>query len=114
MGPVGRPLLRLETDEGLPGHLQKPEVGQLGGVGGIPTVEDVGVLEGQLDEVLVQLCGPASGSPGEGVVLVELVEQVNPPHVPFVAADDCRALHSYLFVVYSALSSCLPPLNNFF
>ena len=51
MGPVGRLLLRLETDEGLPGHLQKPEVGQLGGVGGIPTVEDVDVLEGQLDEV---------------------------------------------------------------
>ena len=82
MGPVGRALLRLEVDEGLPGHLQKLEVGQLCGVGGIPTVEDVGVLEGQLDEVLVQLCGPASVSPGEGVVLKELVEQVDPPPPP--------------------------------
>ena len=114
MGPIERPLLRLEIYEDLPGHLQNPEVGQLGGVGGIPTVEDVGVLEGQLDEVLVQLCGPASGSPGEGVALDELVEQVNSPHVPVVVTDDCRALHSYLIVVYSALSWCLLPLDNFF
>ena len=62
----------------------------------------------------MQLCGPASGSPGEGVVLDELVEQVDPLHVPVIVADDCRALHSYLFVVYSALSSCLLPLDNFF
>ena len=34
--------------------------------------------------------------------------------MPVIVADDCRALHSYLLVVYSALSSCLLPLDNLF
>ena len=58
-------------------------------------------MEGQLEEVLIELRRPALASSGEGVVLDELIEQINSPHMTVVVPDDRRALDLYLLVVDS-------------
>ena len=67
-------------------------------------------MEGQLEEVLIQLRRPALASSGEGVILDELIKKINSPIMPVVVPDDRRALNLYLLVVDSPMLSFLPPL----
>ena len=80
-----RPLLVVEFDEGIP---HKLEVRQLPFGLPIRTVQDVSVLDGQLEEIFYQLVGPPTSSPGEGVILNELIKKINPSHVPVVVTNN--------------------------
>ena len=69
-------------------------------------------MDCQLEEVLGQLVGPSSGSSGEGVVLDELIKEINSSHVAIVVTDDSRPLDLYLLVNDSASNSFLRTLYN--
>ena len=56
--------------------------------------------------------GPPTSSPGEGVVLDELIKQINPSHVTVVVTNDSGSLHCHLLVVDSTLTSGLSPLYH--
>ena len=108
----GGPVIRVEVDQPVPGRLQEPRVRQLGPVRAVLEVQHIGILERQLEEVLVQLGRPALASSGEGVILDELIKKINSPHMPVVVADDCRALNLHLLIVDSPMLSFLPPLGH--
>ena len=83
---------------------------QLGPVRAVLEVQHISILECQLEEVLVQFGRPALASSGEGVILDELIEKINSPHMPVVVPDDRRALNLHLLIVDSPMLSFLPPL----
>ena len=108
----GRPIVVVEFDEGIPHKLHELEVRQLPSGLPIRTVQDVSVLDGQLEEIFDQLVGPPTSSPGEGVILHELIEKINPSHVPVVVTNNCWSLHCHLLVVHSTQTSGLSPLTH--
>ena len=54
---------------------------------------------------------PPPASPGEGIVLHKLVEEVNSGHVLGVISNDFGPLDSDLFVPHSSVATGLPPLD---
>ena len=78
----------------------------------VPTVQYVSILDGQLEEIFDQLVGPPTSSPGEGVVLDELIKKINPSHVTVVVNNDSGSLHCHLLVVHLTLTSGLSPLKH--
>ena len=69
-------------------------------------------MDGQLEEIFDHLVGPPTSSPGEGVVLDELIKQINPSHVTVVVTNDSGSLHCHLLVVYLTLKSGLHILGD--
>ena len=69
-------------------------------------------MDGQLEEILDELVGPPTSSPGEGVVLHELIKTINSTHVTVVVTNDSGSLHCHLLVGHSTLTSGLSPLYD--